>query len=152
MGKGKAWITLKCLIQQANGLEQALVLRRAEQRSLDEHFGPFVKAVGNKVIRGPLLDGGFLFGRELTFSLSDDFAGQLAFDRKYIRDIAIVPLAPKLCICSCIDQLSAYTYTVTRTLDASCEHMRDSERLAHLAKVMLCTNFILQRRPAANHF
>jgi len=30
MGKGKGWITLKCLIQQANGLEQALVLRRAE--------------------------------------------------------------------------------------------------------------------------
>src|SRR5205807_9707229 len=63
MGKGKGWIKLKCLIQQANGLEQALVLRRAEQRSLDERFGPRVKIVGCKILCRALRNRGFLFRR-----------------------------------------------------------------------------------------
>jgi hypothetical protein len=145
MGKGKGWITLQCLIQQANGLEQALVLRRAEQSSLDERLGPRVKVVGCEVLRRSFLDGGFLLRRKFTFELSDYLPSELAFDCEYIRHIAIVPLPPKLCICPCIDQLSADTYTVARTLDASRQHMRHAERLADLAQIMLSTDFVLQR-------
>src|SRR5438445_10238513 len=99
MGKGKGWITLKCLIQQANGLEQALVLRRAEQRSLDERLGPRVKVVGHKVLRRRLLNGGFLLGREVGFELRDDLFSQLVLNREHVRKVAIITFAPKVRIC-----------------------------------------------------
>ena len=56
-------IALDCLTEQANGLGQALVFRRPNS-SRDECFGPDLQR-RSKISRRFLLDGRFLFGREL---------------------------------------------------------------------------------------
>jgi len=65
IGKCEGVIAFDCLAQQANGLEQALRLRRTKNSSRDECLGPYVQIVSSQISRWFLLDGRFLLGREL---------------------------------------------------------------------------------------
>src|SRR6266567_237675 len=123
------------LVQQSSGLGQFVCLRCSKNSGRDERFGLYVEIVSGEIRGGSLFDRRLFAGRDLGLKLRDYLPSQLAFDREYIRHIAIVPFAPKLCICPCIDQPSADTYTVARALDASCQHMRDAERLGDLAEI-----------------
>ena len=70
--KCEGWIAFDRLIQQANGLGQALMFRRTKNSSRDECFRPYVQLVSGKISRWFLLDGRFLLGRELGLELRDD--------------------------------------------------------------------------------
>ena len=94
--KREGGIPFDCLIQQTNGLEQALRLRRTDKRSRDERFGPNVQIVRSKISRWSLLDGRFLFGRKRGFKLGNDLFRKLALNREHVGEVAIVRLPPEL--------------------------------------------------------
>ena len=84
--------------------------------------------------------------------LRNYLSSELAFDCKYVGDIAIVPFRPKLAICPCIDQLSADAHSATGALHAALPRHGPRRALGDLAQIMLGTGFVLQRRRAADHF
>src|SRR5713226_7732584 len=55
--KCESGIAFDCQFEQANGLKQALFLRRTKNRTRDECFGANVKVVSSDISRWFLLDG-----------------------------------------------------------------------------------------------
>src|SRR4029450_8057648 len=62
--------------------------------------------------------------------LIDDLLRDLALDRKYICDIAIVMLSPKVRIVARVDQLRVHPNSPARALDAAFDHMRNAQVFA----------------------
>ena len=84
--------------------------------------------------------------------LCHDLAGHLAFDCKYVRDIAIVPLGPKVAVGPRINQLSIDAHSAASTLHAAFQHVRYAKRLGDLEQITLCADFVLHCRRAADYF
>ncbi len=94
-----------------------------------------IKIVRGEVCRWSLLDRRLFARRDFGLQLRYDLPGQLAFDCKYIRDIAIVPFRPKVAVRPRIDQLSADAHPATGTLHAAFQNMRHAQRPSNLAQV-----------------
>src|SRR5215475_14150988 len=77
IGERKLWIALGRLIQQPNGLKQALVGGRAKPRSDDKRFGPYVQIMSDKVSRWLFFDGRFLLWRKIDFKLRGNVCSNL---------------------------------------------------------------------------
>ena len=69
--------------------------------------------------------------------LRDYLRGHLAFDCKYISDIAIVTFRPELAIRPSIDQLSVDAHSTTGALDGAFQHVRDAQVGCKLAQISL---------------
>src|SRR5580693_5106727 len=79
-----------------------------------------------------------LFARgDFGLKLRDYLRGHLAFDCKYVSDIAIVAFGPDLAVRPGIDQLSVDAHSTTGTLDCAFQHMRDAQVGCELAQISL---------------
>jgi hypothetical protein len=119
IGKRKSWIAFNRLVQQANGLGQALRLRCAKNSSRDERFGADVQIVSCKISRWLFLDCRLFVWRDFSLKLRDYLPSQLAFDCKHIGDVAIVTFRPKLAVRPGIDQLGVDAHSTTGALDCA---------------------------------
>src|SRR5206468_10091398 len=99
-----------------------------------------------------LLDGRLFARRDFGLKLSDYLSRQLAFDCKYIRDIAIVTFRPELAVCPRIDQLSVDAHSTAGTLDCAFQHVRYAQVGRDFAQVALRPGLVLHYRCTANHF
>src|SRR5206468_12143183 len=101
----------------------------------EERLGAQVKVVCDKIGCQCFLDRRLFARRDFGLKLRDYPPGHLAFDYKYIRDIAIVPLRPKLAVRPCINQLSVDKHSTTGALHAAFQYMRYAQVGGDLAQV-----------------
>ena len=94
IGKCELWIALGCLIQQLNGLRQALQLGSTKPRRYDECFGPYVQIMSGKIGRWFFFDRRFLLRGQIDLELRGDVCGNLGLQVEYVREIAIISLRP----------------------------------------------------------
>src|SRR6266571_4996416 len=110
-----------------------------------------IKIVRGEVCRWSLLDRRLFARRDFGLKLRYDLPGYLAFDYKYVRNIAIVPFRPNMHVCAGIDQLSANPHPSADALHATLEHMCDTEFPTNIAQVSSGAALVLHCRCAADH-
>ena len=138
------------LIKQIDSLQDGGFYNGAKAHAQEQGFGAGVKVKGGNVTSRPLLDRGFFGWGKFRLELVRDGLCNLALDGKYIGQIAIVSLRPKMCVRPRIDQLGVDADTIGRALDTSFEEMRDTKSLADLTQVALDSGLVLHNRSAAD--
>src|SRR5439155_22992325 len=111
-----------------------------------------IKIVGSKVCGRLLPNGRFFTGGDFCLKLICNCLGYLALNGEHVGQIAIITLCPEMFVGASIDQLRVNADPVTRTLNASLQHIRHAELLADLAQIAWVTGLVEHYRSAADDF
>ena len=79
-----------------------------------------------------------------------DALGEIALDRKNIRDIAVVIVCPEMLVSVGVDQLHVDTHPVARATHTALENIGNTQRLANVTNVRRAAT-VLHHRGARNH-
>ena len=102
IGQSKIRIALHRLFEQFHFLVRTFFPALPIAPDID-FLGLRIVGIGHQIGGRPFRDRGFFRGRQLGLKLLRDLLRDLILNRKYVCDIAIVMLSPKVCIVARID-------------------------------------------------
>src|SRR4029077_13292433 len=114
-------------------------------------FGSRVEIEGGNVGRRRAFDCDLFTWRKLGLKLLGNRLRDFTLDREDIGQIAVVGFRPEMRFGPRVDQLRVDAHAIARALNASFNHIRDSQLLRDVAQIACNAALILQNGGAADH-